>query len=195
VNTVASEKTAHTIDLQSRIPTSRYFIFFALAIVGGLLDLSTKHYAFEALGSPAMRNEPYWLIEGYFGFETAVNRGALFGMGAGFGKLFAGLSLVAAVGIGVWLFYFRAACSLWLTIAMGCVLAGIIGNLYDRLGLAADPDLPIEYANGVRDWILIRYQNFTWPNFNIADSFLVAGAIMLGWYSFFGPGEPTPDGQ
>jgi signal peptidase II len=31
----------------------------------------------------------------------------------------------------------------------------------------------------VRDWILLRYGNYTWPNFNIADSLLVCGAVML----------------
>jgi signal peptidase II len=36
----------------------------------------------------------------------------------------------------------------------------------------------------VRDWILLRYGQFTWPNFNIADSLLVVGTGMLLWSGF-----------
>jgi signal peptidase II len=121
------------------------------------------------------------------GIETAVNIGALFGMGAGFGWFFATASMVAAIAILVWLFCFRAASSLWLTIALGCVMGGIMGNLYDRLGMWYKPGMPSEWRSGVRDWILLKYGEYTWPNFNIADSLLVCGAIMLAWHSFTGP--------
>jgi signal peptidase II len=40
-------------------------------------------------------------------------------------------------------------------------------------------------TNAVRDWILLRYGAFTWPNFNIADSLLVCGAGLLLWHSFW----------
>jgi signal peptidase II len=65
---------------------------------------------------------------------------------------------------------------------MGLVMGGIFGNLYDRLGI---PQLPVVYKGGVRDWILFTYGEYTWPNFNIADSLLVTGAIMLAIFSFF----------
>ena len=110
-------------------------------------------------------------------------------MGQGQGWLFAILSLFALVGICVWLFVFKAAQSKWMLVAMGLVTGGIIGNLYDRLGI---PKLPIEFRGGVRDWILFRYQDYVWPNFNIADSLLVAGAIMLAIHSLFlMPAEPA----
>ena len=125
------------------------------------------------------------MVEGRFGIETSVNPGALFGMGAGGWPLFASLSVVALVGIIVWLFVYRAALDRWITVALGLISGGILGNLYDRLGLWDTSGLPPELQHGVRDWILfvwpeIKLKIFNpWPNFNIADSLLVTGAIML----------------
>ncbi len=167
------------------VPLSRYVAFVSLAVLGGSADLWTKSVIFRWRGLPG-QSDIWWLIDGYVGIETAVNIGAVFGLGAGQGTLFAGLSVVAAVAIVVWLFYFKAARQWWLTIAMGCVLGGIIGNLYDRLGLWWTPDLPIEWKSGVRDWILWQASDqYKWPNFNIADSLLVCGAALLLWRSFF----------
>ncbi len=168
-----------------RVPLNRVVVFASLAVIGGAADLWTKEAIFRWRGMPG-ESDIWWLIDGYVGIETAVNIGAVFGLGAGQGPLFAGLSVVAAVAIVVWLFYFQAARNWWLTIAMGCVLGGIAGNLYDRLGLWWDPELPPEWRSGVRDWILWQASdNYKWPNFNIADSLLVCGAGLLLWRSFF----------
>ncbi|MCA9132494.1 MAG: signal peptidase II, partial [Planctomycetales bacterium] len=129
---------------------------------------------------------PWWLLEPYVGIETAVNPGALFGMGAGWGLMFAALSVGAAVAIFVWLAKFRAIDSWLLTVALGSVMGGILGNLYDRLGLWNPPASVPQWRSGVRDWILIQYSDsYVWPNFNIADSLLVCGAIMLAIHSFW----------
>jgi len=169
------------------MPKNRYVIFGLLMLGGAAVDLLSKEWIFTWRGSPGQL-PPWWLIEPYVGIETAVNQGALFGMGQGRGWLFAILSIVALVGIGFWLFVFQAAQSMWLSVAMGFVTGGIIGNLYDRLGI---PSLPDEYRGGVRDWILFRYEQYIWPNFNIADSVLVVGAMMLAIHSLFlTPSEP-----
>lgn len=166
------------------IPLNRWIAFTSLAIFGTAADLLSKQWIFSWRGLPGT-NPPYWLIENYVGIETAINTGALFGMGAGYGMFFAGMSILAATAIVVWLFGFRAAHSLWLTVALGMVMGGIFGNLYDRLGIWYSADMPCPL--GVRDWILLRYGQYTWPNFNIADSLLVCGAVMLAWHSFFPP--------
>ncbi len=164
----------------------RWLVYFMIAIGGTALDLWTKQAVFNARGLPGVM-PPWWLIEPYIGIETAVNPGALFGMGAGWGKLFAVLSLVAAVAILVWLSKFQAITSWWLVVSLGSVTGGIFGNLYDRLGLWNPPADHPEWQSGVRDWILFRYGQYTWPNFNIADSLLVCGAIMLAVHSFMTP--------
>jgi signal peptidase II len=161
----------------------RLILFLTLAVVGSTADLWTKEAIFRWRGLPGDAPR-WWLIESYVGVETAVNIGALFGMGAGFGFFFAIASIFAAIGVGSWLFIFGGARSLWLTIAMGLVMGGILGNLYDRLGLWYQDGMPEEWKSGVRDWILLTYGDYTWPNFNIADSLLVIGAGMLAWYSF-----------
>ncbi len=171
---------------QSSVAWVRWVAFFAIAIGGTGLDLWTKEAVFAWRGLPgAMR--PWWLIDSYVGIETAVNPGALFGMGAGWGKLFALLSIVAAVAILIWLGKFQAIKSWWLVVSLGFVTGGIFGNLYDRLGLWNPPADHPDWQSGVRDWILFRYEQYTWPNFNIADSLLVCGAIMLAVHSFMTP--------
>ncbi len=174
------------------IPRNRYITFSAIAVLGCAADLATKQWVFQWRGMPG-DSGPWWLWQGYIGIETATNEGALFGMGAGFGWGFAVLSVVAAIGILFWLFRLGAAQDLSLTIALGAVTGGIGGNLYDRLGLWQNPNLPGEWHNSVRDWILFRYHDYTWPNFNIADSLLVCGALLLLWHGMRNPAPEKPE--
>jgi signal peptidase II len=172
----------------------RWTIFGLIALGGTTIDLWTKQRVFAWRGVPSPfgpSKEPWWLIENYVGIETAVNLGALFGMGAGFGSVFAILSVIAGLAILIWLSKFRAIESWWLLVALACVMGGIGGNLYDRLGMWYQTGYPPEWKSGVRDWILLRYEQFTWPNFNIADSLLVCGAIMLAVHSFMIPPQQS----
>ena len=107
--------------------------------------------------------------------------------------LFATLSIAAAVAIPAWLFVFGAARDVWITGALGCIMAGVLGNLYDRLGLSGEnwgalPGQPATHA--VRDWILWQVSDdWRWPNFNIADSLLVIGVCVLMLRALL---EPAP---
>ena len=169
------------------VPASRYWTFACITISGCLADLLSKHWVFAWLGLPG--GKTYWVIEPYVGIQTAVNQGALFGMGQGFSGFFALLSLAAAVGVLIWLFYFRAAHDWLLTVALAGVMAGIFGNLYDRLGMWHDTTVHEGVRNGVRDWILFQHPSLgTWPNFNIADCLLVCGAGLLMYHAVKRPG-------
>lgn len=183
------------------VPASRYVVFFSIAILGCLLDLATKHWMFEWLGMPQMR-PPRWVWQDVFGFQTSLNEGALFGIGQGMVAIFTVLSVVAAVGILVWLFVAGAARDLLLTVGLGLVTAGILGNLYDRLGLPGLRwHLPSQLHEvgdpvyAVRDWILVMIGKWPWPTFNIADSSLVCGAVLLGWHALRldAAKQPPPD--
>jgi signal peptidase II len=174
----------------------RAVVFGALTILGTAIDLWSKEQTFRLKGLPGEQTPTWWvenLWGGYAGVETAINQGALFGLGQGYGWLFALVSIVAITGMILWLFVGKACESLWLTITMGLIAGGILGNLYDRLNMHG---LPGPFAGGVRDWVLLRYRSgadeYTWPNFNIADALLVAGAILLGIYSLL---YPTEDGK
>ena len=180
------------------VPTSRYLVFFALALGVCALDLFTKTWAFASLGLPDRFSEPWWLWQGVLGFQTSLNGGALFGLGQGFWPLFAALSIGAAIGILLWLFGAGAARDWLLTIALGFVMAGILGNLYDRLGLPGlrwphgfaghSADAPV---HAVRDFILVMIGRWPWPTFNIADSSLVCGAALLVWHAL----QKRPEGE
>ena len=171
----------------------RLILFLCIAVAGCLLDLWTKQALFDWLKLPGdPDSQTFWVIEGFFGFQTSVNQGALFGLGQGFTTVFRLVSLLASVLIVVWMFR-GAGESLLLTIALALITAGILGNLYDRFGLWHEAEIADYYRNGVRDWILFRFGSFTWPNFNLADSFLVSGAGMLIVEAIFHPAEESTD--
>ncbi len=100
---------------------------------------------------------------------------------------FAALSVVAFVGIMVWFVVGRVGRDLALTIVLACISGGILGNLYDRLGLWSIDSSGRPQIYAVRDWIRFSYGSFVWPNFNIADSLLVCSAAYLIWHSFRSP--------
>ena len=173
------------------VPANRYLVFFLIAIVGCLADLATKRLMFDWRAMPG-QNPVAWIIPNVVGFKTNLNEGALFGIGQGMVVVFAVLSVAAACGILVWLFYGGAARDWLLNIALGCVTAGIFGNLYDRLGLhglkwpLGHPlHQPGDPVFAVRDWIHVMIGTWPWPTFNIADSLLVCGAAMLLYHAFF----------
>jgi len=172
------------------VPPSRYLVFLAIALGGCLADLLTKSWIFSRLGMPS--GERLWIWQGHIGLETSLNEGALFGIGQGMVVFFAVLSLVALIGIVIWLFYYGAALDWLLTIALGAMTAGILGNLYDRLGLHGlkwhHPPRVGEPVYAVRDWILLQAnERLQWPNFNIADSLLVIGGALILWHAFTTP--------
>jgi signal peptidase II len=166
-----------------RVPTNRYLLFAVPAVLGCAADLLTKAWVFSW---PALRaGDIHWWWTGHAGIQLSRNLGALFGMGQGNVWLFASLSIAAAIAIPVWLFVFGAARDAWMTVALGCIMGGVLGNLYDRLGLSgedwAGPGRQAEVAvHAVRDWILWQVNNeWVWPNFNIADSLLLTGVGLL----------------
>ena len=83
---------------------SRIAWFFAIAVLGCAADLATKSWIFDRLGMPGT-HPPWVLISGIFSLTTSLNEGALFGFGQGMTLVFAGLSVLAAVGIFYWLFF------------------------------------------------------------------------------------------
>ena len=187
--------------MKQAVPLSRYIAFFAIAIGGCSVDLASKTWMFAHLGMPGdPDSRTWWVIDGLFGFQTNLNEGALFGLGQGFSLLFAALSVGAAIGIVIWLFGAGAARDWLLTVALAVVTIGILGNLYDRLGLpglkwngAYGPHRLGEPVYAVRDFIHVMIGNWPWPTFNLADVSLNCGAALLIWHAFFTKAEPESD--
>ena len=182
------------------LPQGRVGWYCCLAIFGCAADLVSKHLVFRH--PDLYRGSEWWLWPGHIGIQKSLNEGALFGMGQGQVWLFALFAISAAVAIPVWLFWFRAAHDRWLNFALGCVTGGILGNLYDRVGLPGlkwgqfYPDRAGERVYAVRDWILFQWDDrWVWPNFNIADMLLVGGAGLLMLQAFFFTPDSGQNGQ
>jgi signal peptidase II len=172
-------------------------LFLFLAVGGCALDLWTKTWIFKLLGMPNT-NHPWVLWDGVFSLTTSLNEGALFSIGQGFALGFAVLSIGAALGITYWLAFKGAIREPILVVALGLIMAGIGGNLYDRLGWhGLTWHMPVERIGqpvyAVRDWLhfcLIGKDGqviFNWPVFNLADCYLVVGAGLLFLQSLRNP--------
>jgi len=167
--------------------------FVILAAVAAGIDLATKSIAFTRLGMPGMAVR-HDLIPGMLMLETNLNEGALFGMGQGLGLAFAGVSAVAIAGILAMMAKQTTRDDTILVAALGLIVGGIIGNLYDRLGLPgltwhAPAERVGEPVRAVRDWIhFVLPGVIDWPIFNLADTWLVIGAGLIVLVSL----RPTP---
>jgi signal peptidase II len=116
-----------------------------------------------------------------------VNHGALWGIGGGdpdgknYNHVFAMVSIIAAIAIMFWSMRQSTAQDRWLCVALGLILAGTLGNLYDRI-----------VFQGVRDFFKWVYL-YHFPVFNVADSCLVCGASLLLLQAFFASHEEKKD--
>lgn len=186
------------------VPRSRLIVFALIAAGGCAADLWTKHVMFAWPKLNQGDGAIHWVLPGLAGFQTSLNEGALFGMGQGGQFWFAGISILAAIAIPAWLFGRGHARDWWMTIVFAGILGGVLGNLYDRLGLhglawgvdfqAREPHEVGDSVYAVRDWILLQAsETLRWPNFNIADSLLVIGALLLLLRAWREPASPKTE--
>ncbi len=113
------------------------------------------------------------VIEGFFYLTHVRNAGAAFGMFADADPVlrrifFIGISVVA---IGIILSFFRqlAPGDRLSSLALGLILGGAVGNLTDRIA-----------RDEVVDFLHFRlWGGYSWPDFNLADSFIVVGVAIL----------------
>lgn len=146
----------------------RTLLIIAAVLLG--LDLLTKTIVVAKL-TPG---DPVPIIGDFARLSLVRNPGAAFSMATGMTWL---LTLVAAaVVIGV-IRIGRTLRSLWWAIGLGMVLGGALGNLVDRLFRAPGP-----LQGHVVDFIAVGW----WPVFNLADSSIVCGAILLVVLTVFG---------
>jgi len=149
-------------------------------IYGGRYDLVPGWFGFTAEYMPADKRQPCDCAFSKLQTWSAplmprVNHGALFGMGGNHeqtaNRIFAAISILAAAGIIVWASLRGTQVDGWMSAALGLILGGTLGNLYDRI-----------VFTGVRDFLY--FYKIRWPVFNVADCCLVCGAIMLLVHAF-----------
>jgi len=160
----------------------KYVLWLGLAAVLVLLDYWTKHLATQNL--TLYRPVP---ITSWLNLTLAHNEGAAFSLWADQGGWQRWFFSVVAVGISVvllvWLWRLPDRSRL-LPVAISLVLGGAIGNLIDRIRFGY-----------VVDFIDLHYQGERWPAFNLADSVIVLGVILLlieGFLPRRGPEPPKP---
>jgi signal peptidase II len=110
------------------------------------------------------------VVPGLFDLTLVYNRGAAFSFLAGASGwqrwFFTGLGVAAAIFI-VWLLARHGTQRLF-SFALALILGGAIGNVIDRV------------ARGqVVDFLLVYWQRWHWPAFNVADSAITVGAVLL----------------
>jgi signal peptidase II len=129
-----------------------------VALVAFLLDRVTKSLVQHNL----VLNTPDRLLGGVVYLTRTQNTGAAFSVGVTYGTFFLLLAAVASASI---IFYNRRIPTreTWLRVGLGMILGGAIGNALDRA-----------VAGSVTDFIDLRW----WPVFNLADSFIVVGAVV-----------------
>jgi signal peptidase II len=110
-------------------------------------------------------NESRPVIDQLVFLTHTQNNGAAFSFGHGLGTFF--LLFAAGAALVIVYVYRRVPPGEWLTrVALGLVLGGAVGNAFDRL-----------LTSSVTDFIDVRI----WPVFNVADSCIVVGALVLAW--------------
>ena len=145
--------------------------WLALSLLAVVLDQASKW----AVDSSMQLYQSIPLVP-YFNLTYVRNTGAAFSFLSEAGGwqrwFFAGLAIVISIVIAVWLVRLKQHETL-LAVALSLVLGGAIGNLIDRLAYGY-----------VIDFLDVYYQTWHWPAFNIADSAITLGVVLMLLESF-----------
>ncbi|MFD6419775.1 signal peptidase II [Streptomyces sp. NPDC060194] len=171
------EETAAAADGQRPRGRRRIAALFAVALVAYLLDLVSK---IVVVAEMEPTNKSIELLGDWLKLEVIRNPGAAFGMGEAFTIVF---TVIAAAVIVVIVRLARKLYSLPWAIALGLLLGGALGNLTDRIFRA-----PGVFEGAVVDMIAPKH----FAVFNLADSAIVCGGILIVILSFRGL---DPDGS
>lgn len=140
------------------------WLWLAAAIV--VVDQLSKFAILRSLSF----GERIAVVPGLFDLTLVYNRGAAFSFLAGASGwqrwFFTGLGIAAAIFI-VWLLARHGSQRLF-AFALSLILGGAIGNVIDRV-----------VHGQVVDFLLVYWQRWHWPAFNVADSAITVGAVLL----------------
>jgi signal peptidase II len=152
----------------------------------------------EHLGSLIPPHDPVTIVPSVLDLTLVLNRGAVFGIGAGKRWFFVAFT-VMAIGFGLWMFgSWTRAGDRAAHIAIGLLLAGGLGNLYDRLVFACVRDFlhPLPGVQLPFGWRMpFDGGREVWPYVsNIADLWLLVGigVLMVQLWRSGHTGSPGP---
>lgn len=168
----ATAPTAHDSAQHVRMSKPVFIGLVAGSVV--VVDQLTKWYVRHTLPLYASVS----VVPGFFSITHARNPGGAFSLFAGASESirvpFLFLASAAAIGVLVYFLVQIAADQRWLLFAVAGVLGGAFGNLIDRIAFGQ-----------VTDFLLVYWRQYQWPAFNVADSFISIGVVILIGHSFF----------
>lgn len=143
----------------------------ALAIILGLLvvDQVSKAVIHQWIG-PSASDHRKELIGPIVALEYVENSGAAFGVLPSQASILA-IASIAIVALGLAMIWREAGSDPWVAVAIALVVGGAVGNIVDRIRLGY-----------VVDFIAIG----VWPKFNVADSAVTVGVLLIVWRMFVG---------
>lgn len=183
---MGSRGSAGDASREAGMPVVPHAWFWGLVGAGVLLDLVTKAVAFhlwdgdvtvrvlsngrKALLGPAV-------IPGLLYMTPRRNPGMAWSAGS---NVWWPLLAVVTAGVACYVGYYRhkavvRAGRRFFDLSLGLILAGAVGNLVDRV---------FTPAHEVRDFIDVWFGNWSYPVFNLADCFIVAGVIGYLWWGW-----------
>ena len=138
------------------------WVLLAIAAVTLFADQVSKFLVIKYL-APHGAWAPIPALSNFFTLEYTTNTGAAFGLFKAWGPVFVAVAVIVIVAIMV--YQNEVPQGAWLVrLALGLQLGGALGNLTDRLSVGH-----------VTDFIYFHF----WPVFNLADSAIVVGVILL----------------
>ncbi len=158
----------------NKFPRPNALIWLLLSACVIVVDQLTKMIALREL-VPYM---PHQVVPHVLNWTLAFNRGAAFSFLAGGSGwqawLFGVLAVVVSVGLAVWLA--RLPRRDWRNaLPVALIIGGALGNLVDRL-----------VHGQVTDFIQVYWRTWAYPAFNVADSAITIGAVLLIAFGLFG---------
>jgi signal peptidase II len=153
-----------------QVHPQRWPVLVVIAAVLLIADIVTKVVAVANLRP----GHPVNIVGDVVTLTLVRNAGAAFSIATGMTWL---LTLIAALVVVGVIRYAGRLRSLWWAVGLGMVLSGALGNLVDRIFRAPGP-----LRGHVVDFVSIGW----WPVFNVADSCIVCGAVLLVALNLFG---------
>ena len=112
-------------------------------------------------------NQNYIEVNKFLNFTPVWNKGISFGMFSDFTNVNFFMTIITSIIILIIFFWIIRVKNIILNLSLLLIISGAIGNLIDRLKYQA-----------VVDFIDFHINNFHWPVFNLADSYITLGASM-----------------
>jgi signal peptidase II len=145
-------------------------LFVVLASMVIALDQITKN----AISSRFSLHESYNVIDGFFNLVYVMNPGAAFSLLAGASATFRYIFFIGVTAAAILLIVYYLVKgkidSYLMVISLTLIFAGAVGNIIDRIRFGAVVDFLDVYVGGAH-----------WPAFNVADSAITVGAILMIW--------------